>query len=135
MPAIGLGGALPYVESSTDSKNTATNNSNERYPDFKKFFRSAEAIANSGDTLVVLADQRLHGITEALEQLYMSRGVTSVLLAPASAASNSRAGNHTIHIPLEYDTIAGIHEMSLFILDTLGDMIEAGVFGGKQLAK
>ena len=131
LPAI----ALPAITLPAIALDRVTNSeATDASADFKGFLRASEAIASKGDVLLVLADQRLPGIERALEQLYISRGVSSVLLAPAGTVNNSPANAHTKHIPLEYDTIAGIHEMSLFILNTLGDMIDSTVFGGMQFA-
>ena len=128
LPAIALSGIIAYDESTTDREPVA----NRQKADFRPFFRAVEAIANSGDTLIVLADQRLPGILGALEQLYVGRGVTSVMIAPDSTEFANRSNSHTIQLSLECDTIAGIHETTLFILNTLGDMIESSVFGGYQ---
>jgi len=107
----------------------AGGNESEKNREFRLVFRAAEAIANKGDVLLLLADQRMPGIIPAMEQFYASRGASTILIAPEPA--NSAPDNaHSKHIPLQYDTIAGIHEMSLFILNTLGDMIDASVFGG-----
>ncbi|MBT8148655.1 MAG: SIS domain-containing protein [Pseudomonadales bacterium] len=127
LPSSNLPVAAELMPSGTPSQ------ANSNSPEFRQFFRAAEAIANKGDVLLLLADQRMPGIIPALEQFHASRGASTILMAP-EPASNSPGNTHTKHIPLEYDTIAGIHEMSLFILNTLGDMIDAAVFGGMHFS-
>ncbi|MBT8138298.1 MAG: hypothetical protein KJP25_00910 [Gammaproteobacteria bacterium] len=98
--------------------------------DLRHFLRAAEAVTIAGDTLIVVAEQNLPALPAELDKLYANRGVNSVLLTPGQAGEKQHSATaHSIIISLECDTVAGLQQLSLFILNALADMIETRVFG------
>ncbi|MGB5325769.1 MAG: hypothetical protein WBN40_10150 [Pseudomonadales bacterium] len=128
--------ALPAIAIQANASALSANDSLRREEDahsdgadMRQFLRAAEAVASAGDTLIVLSDQRLPALAQALENFYINRGVCSVLIAPDALATTTSSPAHNIVISLECDTIASIQQVTLFILNSLADMIETRVFG------
>lgn len=129
LPAIALQGECRGSTSNSATQRRQDDKHNDNGQAIRQFLRAAEAVSAAGDSLLVLCDQHMPGMREALQQLYVSRGVSSIIIAPAESGRRADAQAHCIDISLECDTVAARQQLTLFILHTLADIIEARVFG------
>lgn len=96
--------------------------------DCKTLFRSTEALGNNGDILLLISDVNIPPLPQAFTDLYQARGITSIYIGPSQQIQSTSQERHTIYMPLESSKTPRLHEMSLFILNSLNAMIQSSVF-------
>lgn len=92
-------------------------------------FRQARALASSNDILLFLHDHDNAALRDSLNNFSLHSGTKSIYIGPMTDQPLAISTSQTIYIPLENTSIARMHEMTLFILNCLSDMIDDYVFG------
>ena len=81
-----------------------------------------------GDALIVLGNNDAT-LPEALLSVAQQRGMFSLVIGAIDDSLYQQSWPETIFLPVDYTTITRMHEMTLFILNCLGDIIDAQLFG------
>ncbi len=90
--------------------------------------RELQLWSTRNDALIVLSSNDA-SLPESLLEIAQQRGMFSLVIGAIDDSLYQQSWPETIFLPVDYTAITRMHEMTLFILNCLGDIIDAQLFG------
>ena len=90
--------------------------------------RELQLWGSSNDALIVLGSNDPQ-LPEALLAVARQRGMSSLVIGAIHDGLYQQSWPETLFLPVDYTAITRMHEMTLFILNCLSDIIDAQLFG------
>lgn len=131
---------LPAISLNNDANSLAMLIANDNRDEF--FSRSLKSLGQSGDVLVVLGESANSELMANTISSAKTRGMSCVVLCPQFDEKTMNTDNsgyepsatvddeNVLYLTLEPTNLTRMHEVSLFILNCLNDIIDEQLFGG-----
>lgn len=91
--------------------------------------RKLKSFGQPGDVVLILSESLNASTLNACIECASAQQLHSVIIAAAPLAEPLNTSNQILYLPVEVTNLTRLHEVALFILNCLGDIIDEQLFG------
>lgn len=119
--------ALPALSLNTDASGIAMAAAHENAN--KLYSRTLKTMGENGDVLLLLSHDLNSAIVATTLAAAEASGMTAIVIGSNNEAPNTQNNTQTLSLLLEETDTTRMHEITLFILNCLNDIIDEKLFG------